>query len=221
MRRVVVLTLAACFIVAALSPLAVSAPEPKVVPADWEIKFTCEAPQPIILRLPGEEQPRVFWYMLYTVTNQTGQDRIYVPNFVLYTDSGQILRGAESVSPSVFQAIQLRHHAPLLDDVSAMTGLLRQGEDNAKDGVAIFTDIDGAARAFDVFVGGLTGELVREKLPTPVKVTEPDNDGKTQTIIKDEIVLRKTLLLHYRMPDDASLRNGKPAIADGSGWVMR
>ena len=109
------------------SPQAVSAPQPKVVSSDRELKIKYQVPQAVLLRVPGEVQARVFWYMLYTVTNQTGQDRIYVPNFVLYTDSGQILHGAQSVSPSVFQAIELRYHNPLLDDVGAMTGMLRPG----------------------------------------------------------------------------------------------
>ena len=86
--------------------------------------------------------------------------------------------------------------------------------------MAIFTDIDPAARLFYVFVGGLSGELVREKLPTPVEIAEPDNDGVVHKVLKDEIVLRKTLRLHYRLPNDAS-RRSQPATEDGNDWVMR
>jgi hypothetical protein len=146
---------------------------------------------------------------------------MFVPNFVLYTDSGQILHGAEGISPSVFEAIQARHHNPLLENVTSMTGVLHQGEDNAKDGVAIFQDIDPNARAFDLFVGGLSGEGVTVKLPVKVEVTEADIEGNVAKVVKDTIVLHKTLRLHYRLPDDPSRRTGSPAVADGSDYVMR
>jgi hypothetical protein len=221
MKRAVLLVLSLVVSVAVLSPLAVSAPQPKLVSTDWALKFTQHDPQAIRLRVPGEPGPRIFWYMLYTVTNQTSQDRMFVPNFVLYTDTGQILHGAEGISPSVFDAIQARHHNPLLENVSSMTGVLLQGEDNAKDGVAIFQDIDPEARAFDLYVGGLSGEGVTVKLPVKVEVTEADTEGKMLKVVKDTIVLHKTLRLHYRLPDDPSRRTASPAIADGSDYVMR
>jgi hypothetical protein len=219
MKRLVLLVVMVA--VAATSPRAVCAPQPKLISTDWSLNFSHQDPQAIRVRVPGEDEPRLFWYMLYRVTNQTSQDRVFVPNFILYTDSGQVLHGAEGVSPTVFEAIQLRHHNPLLENVSTITGVLLRGEDNAKDGVAIFQDIEGEARAFDLFVGGLSGEGVTVKLPVKVAVQEADTEGIVRTVEKDSIVLHKTLRLHYRLPDDPSRRAASPAVSDGSDYVMR
>ena len=221
MKRVVLLVLPVLLAVAAFSSPVLSAPQPKLVSTDWSLKFSHHDPQAIFLRVPGEDDSRIFWYMLYTVTNQTAQERVFVPNFILYTDTGQVLHGAEGVSPSVFEAIQARHRNPLLENVSSMTGVLLKGEDNAKDGVAIFTDIDPNARSFDLFVGGLSGEGVTVKLPVKVEIIEADTEGKVRKVVKDTVVLHKTLRLHYRLPDDPSRRTGSPAVPDGSDYVMR
>ena len=221
MKRLAVLMLSVLAVMAWAAPWAMSAPQPKVVPTEWELSFSHQAPQAIQVRVPGEAAPRTFWYMLYSVTNQTGQDRMYVPNFVLYTDTGQVRGGAEGISPTVFEAIVARHNNPLLESVAGMTGMLLRGEDNAKDGVAIFEDIEPEARAFDLFVSGLSGEGVTLKLPRPVDVMEADTEGRTRQVVRDTVVLHKTLRLQFRLPDDPVSRLSRPALADGSDWVMR
>ncbi len=198
-----------------------SAPKPSLVPVAWELDFQYSPPQPITLRLPGQERPQTYWYMLYTITNQTGKDRIFVPEFVLYTDTGQVLRAGEKVRSSVFQAIKKRHNRPLLLDKESITGRILQGEDNAREGVAIWRDFDPQARGFDVFVGGLSGERVRVKLPAPVKVTVVDASGKEKRVVKTEITLVKTLHLQYRLPGEAAARDRTKVEAVGKAWVMR
>jgi hypothetical protein len=64
---------------------------------------------------------------------------------------------------------------------------LLQGEDNAKDGVIIFTDIDSEARNFQLFVSGLSGETAEVKNPVTGK----------------PVILQKTLELDYNVPGQA------------------
>lgn len=203
-----------------VSSIAQSAPQPGPGAKTWEYQFTSQAPMPIRVETSGECK-KTYWYILYTVTNKTGQDRIFVPNFTLYTDTGQILRSGADVSPAVFRAIVARHNNPLLKDMADMTGPLLQGEDNAKDGVAIFSDIDPNARRIEIFVSGLSGNTATVKLPVPIPVEVTDVDGNASTVMKDSIVLHRTLQLEYSMPGEAAARmNNLPKLIEQE-WVMR
>ena len=88
-------------------------PKPSVVPLSWELDFEYQPVQSITLRLPGEKRPRTFWYMLFTICNRSGADRLYVPGFDLYTDTGQVLGAGNSAwgsgfLPTVHQGIEFR-----------------------------------------------------------------------------------------------------------------
>ena len=212
-----ILTLAMAMAVAGLAVEDDPVPRPKVVAVKWQLEFEYKTPQTITLKLAGEKKPLTFWYVLYQVTNRTKGDRIYAPEFVMYTDTGEIVRAGQKVSSAVFEAIQKRHNNPLLLDIAGVTGRLLQGEDNAKDGVAIWRDFDPKARGFDLFIGGLSGERETLPLPVPIKV----RDAKGKEITKTETILSKTLQLTYSVPGEAAARpRVKPALLNKT-WVMR
>lgn len=191
--------------------------KPRLVPVSWELEFEYKDPQSITIRLPGDKRAQTYWYVLYTVTNRTGADRNFVPNFIMYTDTGEILRAGRNVPALLFEEIQKRHNNPLLLDMAAIAARLLQGEDNAKDGVAIWPDFDSKARGFDIFVGGISGEKVTIKLPAPIK--EVDNNGKEVT--RTEVTLFKTLHLTYLLPGEAAARpRTKPELL-AKQWIMR
>lgn len=207
---------------AALSAaVAFSAPKPKLIPTEWELDFTSDTPMPIRVKAPGDEFARTYWYMTFTVANNTGRERIFVPDFTIYTDTGQVLKGSAGVSPAVFARVQQRQNNPLLKDMADVTGRLLQGDDNAEDGVVIFQDIDPDARSFDVFIGGLSGETVRIQLPREVEVKAPDVRGELETVRKSSIVLHKTRRLRFSIPGDATSRFTNPPVLVGQDWVMR
>lgn len=196
-------------------------PKPSQVPVSWQLEFEYQHVRSITLSLPGEKKPRTFWYLLYTVTNRTGSEQVFVPDFVLYTDTGQVLRAGQGVSTVVFKAVEKRHNNPLLMNLGRMTGRILQGEDNAKDGVAIWRNFDPAARKFDVFAGGLSGERARVKLPSPIEVTEQAEDGTPRKVTKTEITLIKTLRLSYAIPGEAAARPRTLPTPLKKDWVMR
>jgi len=219
MKRMAAAVLAAA-IALAVSP-ARTAPKPSQVPTSWELDIHVEVPRAIDVTLTGQTQPKRFWYLRYTVTNDTGKDRIFVPQWVLYTDTGQIIRAGQKVPTTVFKAVKKLYGEPLLKDQTAMIGKLLQGEDNAKDGVAIWQDFDPKAGAFDVFIGGLSGETVEIKLPKPIKVTEMNAEGKQVQVVKDKVVLSKTLHLRYGVPGESASRVSIRPKLLARRWVMR
>lgn len=214
---VVLMLLGVCF-----APLATAAPpKPEAIPYAWQLKFDPEAPRALAVRVPGADKPQTFWYMIYTVTNTTGQDQIFIPEFLLYTNTGQVLPSDRGVPSNVFRKIQSLHNDPLLQTTTGVTGKILQGRDNAKRGVAIWPDFDKDAGQFDVFVGGLSGETQTLKLPVPVKAVVTDLDGKAKEQLIKEVILSKTLMLRYGTRGDKIARPGQQARQIFQTWVMR
>jgi hypothetical protein len=204
-----------------VSPVKSAAPEPSQVPFSWELDFEYKTPQAIRIQLPGEKSPKTFWYMVYTVTNHTGADQTFVPEFVLYTQTGQLLRSGTGVPFTAYEQIKKTVNNPLLQESTAVIGKLLQGNDNAKTSVAIWPDFDQQAGVFDVFVGGLSGEMTEITLPEAIEVTQTDVSGKQNKVAKTSMVLNKTLDLCYSVPGEASNRaNVTPSLTQKS-WVMR
>lgn len=220
MRLTAVAVVLAAIVIAAAS-YAAPAPKPSEVPVSWQLEIDFHKPQAIRIRLAGEDKPRLFWYLRYTVTNRTGADRIFVPEFVLYTDTGEVLRAGQKTPTAVFEYVKKLRNDPLLKDMAGMTGKLLQGEDNAKSSVAIWPDFDPAAGEFEIFIGGLSGETAEILLPKPIRVTEMDYTGKKRTVVKDKVVLTKALQLRYGIPGEAAARvNTAPRLIT-KAWVMR
>ena len=119
-----------------------SAPQPSLSPKSWELKFEFEHPRQILITLPGEKKPRLYWYMLYTVTNNTGRDVEFFPAFDLLTDTLELIPDNVGVRSVVFDEIKKLQKRPLLERPEDVAGRLLQGEDNARESVAIWHDFD-------------------------------------------------------------------------------
>jgi hypothetical protein len=81
---------------------------------------------------------------------------------------------------------------------------LLQGEDNAKDSVAVFPGLDAESRNFKVFVMGLSGETS--------EVVNPAT--------KQPVLLQKTLELDYNIPGQAINVPPEPKLI-ATKWVMK
>jgi len=193
-----------------------TAPKHSFIPISWELDVKADLPQAIEVQLPGQSQPKVFWYIRYTVANHTNEDQFLVPEFTLYTDTGQKLLAGRGVSGQVFLEIKKRHNDPLMKDITGMTRKLLQGADNAKRGVAIWPDFDPAAAGFVVFIGGLSGETAEVTPPRPVVVKE-----RGKEVVKKTVVLAKTRRFQYRIVGKPQARVRTPLRLVANGWVMR
>jgi hypothetical protein len=200
---------------------ATTAPKPSEISSSWELDFEYDHPKRIEVRVPGETQPRAFWFMLYRVVNQTGADQVFSPELALYTDTGQLLRQGSGVPSAVFQEIQRIYNDPLLRKQSNMVGRLLQGTDNSKRGVAIWQDIDPNAGAFSVFFSGLSGETVEVDLPVPIEYTVTDITGEEQVIQRDSLRLTRTLQLQYDLLGETGSRGPGSIRFRKRSWVMR
>jgi hypothetical protein len=196
-------------------------PQPNEARVAWQLDLRYSKPRPIYVKVPGKSGPQLFWYFTFTVTNRTGEDRQFAPEILLYTHTGQMLRAGQGVNPIVFQHIKKLHNNPLLRDLVGITGKMLQGQDNARDGVAIFRDFDPEAARFDIFIGGLSGETATVQLPAPIKVRQIGPGGKEVTVEKKAITLAKTLDLTYRIGTETRNRIDATVQLLGKRWVMR
>ena len=196
-------------------------PKPLIVPLEWEFKIELGELRPIAVRLPDKNTDQVFWYLRYTVTNKSDKDHIFVPEFVLYTDTGQVIRSDKKTPGTVFDKVTKLYNDPLMKAPSAMTGKLLQGQDNAKSSVAIWPDFDPNAGQVSIFVGGLSGETKSISLPSPITVVQTDWRGREKTVTKDRLLLVKTLDLQYDIPGEKSARRFLAPRLVKKRWVMR
>jgi hypothetical protein len=188
-------------------------PEPSVYPISWELSFKHGSPQRIVVALSGTSTPSAYWYMTYTVTNKTGSDQMFIPSFELVTADGKRYRGDFAIRGEVFDAIKRKENNQLLEPAERLVGTLRQGDDQAKDGVVIWKEPPSSMRSFSIFVSGLSGE----------HVTLKDDDGKPITDSDGQpVILRKTLELMYQARGGSG-PNIDPSQLDEKPqrWVMR
>ena len=205
-------------------PAIAGPPKPTVVPLQWEFKIELDELRSIpVARVgtDGRTKKHLFWYLRYTVTNRSGQDHMFVPEFVLYTGTGQLLRTGGGVPKNVFYEVKKLHNDPMLKTQTSMTRKLLLGQDNAKSGVAIWPDFDAKAGMIDIFITGLSGETRAIDLPKPVETTETDWKGNRKRVTKSRLILAKTLRLRYAVPGEKAARHNTVPKLVKREWVMR
>ena len=202
---------------------ALAYPVPKPVPSAWELKFkTFDGLH--LFRDPADD--RLYWYLIYEVANQSGSDQLWVPDIVMYTDTGIIMKSGRGVRTRVTESILSLISDPLLESQDEIIGDLRQGDEYARRGTAVWPQpydpdpplldlMDQALPLWDspvsedltnritLFVGGLSGETSRVIHPT---TGEP-------------YILRKSLQMDFEVY--GNLRHGQKVEPLGSKWVIR
>ncbi len=232
--RFLALGLAACF---AAASIVRAEPEPNPVPASWELSL--QPTLPTRIQVDG----KLYWYVLYTVTNNTGQDVDFNPEIVRVNEieSEATAKQAEArpdqaprliVSPAivgvpthVFKAIADRHHRThpfLVTPVKAISRLL-QGKDNAITSVAVFPDLDPRVSKFTIYFGGLSGEKITRANPMYATQKSTGDAGKQDAgqDVPRIFVLRKTLAMPYTLPGDPATRRNATPVLGRMTWVMR
>jgi hypothetical protein len=206
MRRLISLSLLAAALVGAgalsFAPRAQAYPQPSIVPVSWELNFRHGDLQRLMASVNGKQQ--TFWYMRYTVINNSNQDVLFTPDFQLSTDTGQVQPAFKDVPASVINQIKSLYKNEQLLGPTEILGKLLQGEDNAKDGVIIFTNIDPNAREYQIFIAGLSGETAQVDNP----------------VTHQPAVLQKTLILDYVVPGQAIGIQPQPKLK-AVKWVMK
>jgi hypothetical protein len=189
-----------------------AAPEPSKFPISWELHFRHGEPRRIVIEVPGERDPRAFWYLPYTVKNLTDKEQQFLPVFTLLTKSGKLIRSDVGVPKIVFDTIKKQSRNELLQTHLQIAGTINVGEDQAKDGVAIWEEPEAEMGSFTIFVAGLSGEstILRGEDGQPLL----DPAGKP-------IILFKTLSLDYTLSGDEVYAGIDPLSKTNQRWVMR
>jgi hypothetical protein len=195
--------------------VSLAAPEPAIVPApgQWTLDMEYTNPMEITLPLGSDKKPLKFWYLIITLTNNTGKDVDFYPKCDLMTDSFQIVPAGKFVSTVLFDQIKKRHKSryPFLELLDQAGTKILQGEDNAKDIAVIWPDFDAQATRVKLFITGLSNETATVNYP----------------ILKDEtgepkkVFLRKTIELNYSLRGDPALRTSASFEFQGKRWIMR
>lgn len=201
--------------VAALIPAqpAQAFPTPSNYPISWQLDFRYDDPRRIVVEVPGQSEPQAFWYMTYSVTNNTDQEQLLLPVFEMMTSGGNVIRSDRGIHPSVFAAIKQRTGNQYLKEMIELSGsTLLIGEDQIQSGVAIWKEPNAELGRFTVYVGGLSGEAA------PVTGTDGspllDERGR-------QILLFKTKQIEYRVLGDDVRPGNDPLEKEGESWVMR
>lgn len=232
----IVCGLTATLVLTSFPPLRAE-PAPSPIPTAWEL--TLQPATPTRIQADG----RTYWYMLYTVINNTGQDVDFHPDIVRVNEIESELTAEQAaaqpdqapkvtidpaivgVPTRVYQAIANQHartHPFLVTPVKAISRLL-QGKDNAITSVAVFPDLNPRVSKFTIYFGGLSGEKIAK--PNPV-YSSRSSTADAGTASNDEanpklFVLRKTLAMPYTVPGDASTRRTAAPVLGRMTWVMR
>ncbi|MEM9789612.1 MAG: hypothetical protein AAF842_04310 [Planctomycetota bacterium] len=178
---------------------------PRTASPSWTLDFDYQTPRAIAVEdLAG--QTRWYWYLPYTVTNQTGADRLFVPNATVYTDAGQMIDANVDIPPAVYRAIDAQLDNDLLEPPTQVVGEILQGPDYARESVIIWPHFNTDVDRFTLFVTGLSGETASVEVP-----------GSDETEL-----LRRTAALKFGSPGNYPINpQGQPIVDLGRDDVMR
>jgi hypothetical protein len=118
-------------------------------------------------------------------------------------EDGQIIHSDIGVAPAVFDAIKKKEGLKFLQSDDLIGGDLRQGEDQSKDGVAIWPEPRLRMGTFTIFIAGYWGEAA------------------TVTVNGKDITLHKTQQITYSSDSDEQHPGGGDLVEKSRQFVMR
>jgi hypothetical protein len=154
-----------------------------------------------------------YWYLTYSVINKTGQEQVFRPDFVMVSNDGKVIKSDREIPAEAFQRIKSVERNRFLQSASEIGGPIHVGDDQAKDGVAIWKEPSARMGSFKIFVGGLSGEFVILKDDQDKPLIDPET--------KDPVIVRKTLELDYAVYGDEFYPGRDEVHETGQKWVMR
>ena len=132
-RRILSVVLGAMVLAAGASWVArtvQAAPEPSRVPQSWELNFKYGPMSRINVSIDGKQS--TYWYMRYTVINNSGRDVLFAPSFEIVADTGTAQsafkegNGKDNIPNAVYEKIKEQQANPLLQSPVSVYGKLLQ-----------------------------------------------------------------------------------------------
>jgi hypothetical protein len=199
-----------------LAAVALAFPKPSPYPISWQFKFEHSTPKRVVITPRASRTPQAYWYMTYTLTNLGDRERMFLPCFEMMTEDGKVFRSDNDIPNEVLDTIRAREKRPSLESVVQIASTIRLGDDQARDGVAIWAEPSPHMGQFSIFVGGLSGESVILTDDKGQTVTQTTKDGK-----KEPVVLHRTFQIEYQIPGDETFPGSHEIVCNGEKWVMR
>ncbi|HVP11819.1 MAG TPA: hypothetical protein VMV94_11600 [Phycisphaerae bacterium] len=245
MRRLPIYGVMGLAILVAAARAVADEPKPSPTPISWELTFK---PAPLErIQVDTGKGPETYWYMIYTVINDTGQDVDFFPEVVRVSEIDSPMPATSAPAnpgeglgmivepaligghPKIYEAIKQLYGKtrPFLVSPVDAIGRLLQGKDNARTSVFIFPDLDPRVTRFTIYFGGLSGEKVSISNPkydprrAAAKEKKADAKPAEDKDNPQYFVLRKTLAMPYTLPGDAKTRRSAAPAAGPLNWVMR
>jgi hypothetical protein len=202
--------------------------EKKHVSDLWVLDFNFRQPRYILTNIPGEGR-KLVWYMVYKVTNKTGEPRQFVPRFELVTNPGSPPAGSvvdAKQNPSglfsrtfkdvLLQKAELqvqeregreRNFHNTVTIMKPLEPTPKEGAPIERHGVVFWKDVPmGETKKFNVYITGLSNGYRR--------IPDPADKNK-------EVILRKTLELRFEKPGDDANPEQREIRLEGFDWVYR
>lgn len=179
-------------------------PTPSVYPTTWQLKFEYGTPKRIVVNVPGKSTPQAYWYLPFSVTNTTNQERMYFPVFELVTENGTIIRSEYTIPGAVVDQIRKQEGNRFMQSLLAASGELRLGEDETKYSAAVWPEPMPRMGHFSILVSGLSGEV-----------------AKVKNAKGEDVLLHKTLQLNYIIRGDEVYPGEDQVNENPSEWIMR
>src|SRR5215204_2192275 len=142
-----------------------SFPKPSPYPKSWELKFEHSNPKRVLVKPEGSSVLKAYWYIAYTVTNESDKEQLFIPHFDMVTKDGNVIRSDKNIAKRVFDTIKRNEGNDLMTNHALIGGQLRLGQDEAKDGVAIWEEPESEMGSFSIFIDGISGETATVKGP--------------------------------------------------------
>lgn len=206
-----------------------SYPQPSLAGGDWQLVMTARDPDVIAVEgLSGVT--RWYWYLPYAVLNETGEDRLFVPEVTVLTDGGRVIEAGRGVPANVYAAVAAALGNPYLENPESVIGTIRQGPDFLKESVAIWPVPDEDVDRMTVFFAGLSGETRPAVSPATGEVlTEPVTDLATGAPVlgpdgeprRQPVLLRRADVLEYLTPGTPRSPDRLPTILLDRSAVLR
>jgi len=181
---------------------------PAVVSPNWAFDLEVSTPRPISVK-DAHGRTVWYWYAAYKVTNNTGEDRRFIPEVTLTDNNGRIVQAGRRIPSNVFPAIDDKLGNPLLENPNNVVGRLLQGDDFAKESVAIWPASPQDVDEFTLFFAGADGEvkeLLSPKTGQPILqaavdpiTNQPVLDADGNAVMRP-VLVRRTRAYAYTTP---------------------
>jgi hypothetical protein len=232
-------------VVALAGTLPAAVPPAGPNPLTWQFTFDYSIPKRLVITPRGADKAQAYWYVTYTISNRGRQAEQFNPIFEMVTDDGLVIRSddkryemvdgqvrevkrtlvtrgakneiTERIPQDVLTTIRDREKNPSLQSVNQISGPLRAGPDEARQGVAIFPEPKPRMGQFSIFVAGLSGDLIDLK-----KVgTDYVERKKDEMPASDDVILRRTYQIRCQVLGDDKYPGEHRLERVGEGWVYR